>query len=87
MSKRAIEAMSVAAAAENFDKGIRINCVAPGPIDSDMYRLITVNEPAALKGAAVGQPEDVAALVAFLLSDEARHCSGHTYFVDGGVAA
>lgn len=92
MTKTSIEAMTIAAAAENFDRGIRVNCVAPGPIDSKMYRTMIAEGPkgkqaGGIGSAPLGQPADVANMVAFLLSDNARHCTGHTFFVDGGLAS
>lgn len=89
MTKRAVAAMSIAAALESAGKGVRVNCVAPGPIDSEMYRtMLSGGSPSAGQPAGpVGQPGDVAAMVAFLLSEEAAHCTGHVYFVDGGAAA
>jgi NAD(P)-dependent dehydrogenase (short-subunit alcohol dehydrogenase family) len=87
MSKRAVEAMTIAAASENRARGIRVNCVAPGPIESEMYRSMISQSGGTMGDVTLGQPRDVASLVAFLLSDEAAHCTCHVYFVDAGTAA
>jgi NAD(P)-dependent dehydrogenase (short-subunit alcohol dehydrogenase family) len=93
MTKRAIVGMTVSAALENIDRGVRVNAVSPGPIESEMYRSMVAGTPAgaqaapATQGAALGQPEHVASMVAFLLSADAAHCNGHVYTVDGGAAA
>jgi glucose 1-dehydrogenase len=71
--------------------GIRINNVAPGAIKtpinakllSDPELLATLKENISL--ARLGEPEDVAAVVAFLASDEAKYVTGSTYYVDGGL--
>jgi glucose 1-dehydrogenase len=71
--------------------GIRINNVAPGairtPINakllSDPELLATLEENISL--ARLGEPEDVAAVVAFLASNEAKYVTGSTYYVDGGL--
>jgi glucose 1-dehydrogenase len=71
--------------------GIRINNVAPGairtPINakllSDPELLATLEENISL--ARLGEPEDVAAVVAFLASNEAKYVTGATYYVDGGL--
>jgi NAD(P)-dependent dehydrogenase (short-subunit alcohol dehydrogenase family) len=65
--------------------GIRVNAVAPGLIATER------NEEAARLAERVplgraGQPEEVAALVAFLCSDEARYISGVSYLIDGAAA-
>ena len=63
----------------------RINCVAPGAVDTPMLW----NNPNVKSGkekveGAVGKPEDIAAAVAFLASDEARFITGTLLVVDGG---
>lgn len=93
MSKRAIVALTASAALENGVHGIRINSVAPGPIDSEMYRTMVdaasapVWSPSDRPIERLGQPGDVAGMVAFLLSDEAAYCTGGLYAVDGGSTA
>jgi 3-oxoacyl-[acyl-carrier protein] reductase len=84
-SKFALESLSRAAAAELGPLGIRVNVVAPGPIQTGY---ITAEEEAKIAAATplrrVGQPEDVADVICFLCSDEARWLTGQTLFVGGG---
>lgn len=71
--------------------GIRINNVAPGAIKtpmnakilSDPSLLATIKKNISL--ARLGEPEDVAGVVAFLASDDAKYVTGSTYYVDGGL--
>jgi 3-oxoacyl-[acyl-carrier protein] reductase len=74
-------------ATEVARKGVTVNAVAPGFIETDM----TVDVPAAVKEAVParrpGTPEEVAACVRFLASDEASYVTGTTLYVDGGLAA
>jgi len=74
-------------AREMARKGITCNAVTPGVIETDM----TVDVGDELKGAVpagrVGRPEEVAAAVAFLVSEEAAYVNGATLSVDGGLGA
>ena len=70
-------------------RGIRVNAVAPGVIDTDMSNLVKTDEGKsfvlgmqALK--RIGQPDDVGSVVAFLASQDARWITGDTIHVDGG---
>jgi NAD(P)-dependent dehydrogenase (short-subunit alcohol dehydrogenase family) len=70
--------------------GITVNAVAPGPIDTDiMGGPLTPERRAALAEDLlvddVGTPQDVAATIAFLVSDGARYVTGQTVNVDGGL--
>jgi NAD(P)-dependent dehydrogenase (short-subunit alcohol dehydrogenase family) len=70
-------------------RGIRVNAVAPGVIDTDMSSFTKTEEGrTAVKGMQslkrIGQPDDVAAVVAFLVSDAARWITGDVVAVDGG---
>ncbi|MDX6572659.1 MAG: hypothetical protein QOC86_1815, partial [Gaiellales bacterium] len=68
--------------------GIRVNAVGPGWIRTGMNPLDDPAEVAQLEPTIplqrVGLPEDVADVIAFLASDDARYVSGQTLFVDGG---
>lgn len=70
-------------------RGIRVNAVAPGVIDTDMSSFTKTEEGRAnVQGMQalkrIGQPADVASVIAFLASDDARWISGDTIHVDGG---
>ena len=70
-------------------RGIRVNAVAPGVIDTDMSHFTKTEEGrTAVMGMQtlkrIGQPDDVASVIAFLASDEARWITGDTIAVDGG---
>jgi NAD(P)-dependent dehydrogenase (short-subunit alcohol dehydrogenase family) len=84
-SKGAMEAFTRGFSEEIAPKKIRINCVAPGAVDTPMLW----NNPNVRNGVekvqgAVGKPEDVAAAVCFLAAPEARFITGTTMIVDGG---
>ncbi len=70
-------------------RGIRVNAVAPGVIDTDMSNFTKTDEGREVIMAMqtlkrIGQPDDVASVVAFLVSDDARWITGETIAVDGG---
>jgi 3-oxoacyl-[acyl-carrier protein] reductase len=90
-SKAAIEALTRAYAAELGPRQITVNAVAPGVIRTDTIatlgeeyeELIARRTPL----RRLGQPEDVADVVAFLVSDAARFVTGHVLDVNGGLAS
>ena len=94
-AKGGVIAFTKAAARENARFGITVNAVAPGPIDTPLLRrareLGEVGERIieTMKGATqlrrLGQPEEVAAAVAFLASEEAAYVTGETLGVSGGL--
>ena len=71
-------------------RGITVNAVAPGMIDTDMTRALTNAQRQAflaqIPSGCFGTPEDVAACVRFLASDEARYITGEVISVNGGLA-
>ena len=78
-------------AVELGGQGIRVNCVAPGLIRTDFARALLDNPKlvAAMEhhtpAGRVGEPEDIAGVIAFLLADASRYISGQTIVADGGV--
>ena len=84
-SKGAMEAFTRAVAIEQEGKKNRINCVAPGAVDTPMlWGNPNVKSGQEKVEGAVGEPADIAAAVAFLASDEARFITGTVLVVDGG---
>jgi NAD(P)-dependent dehydrogenase (short-subunit alcohol dehydrogenase family) len=92
-SKHAVEGLTKSAALEGVEFGIRVNSVAPGPIDTDMVTRFTgtLENKAALISAVplnrMGQPEEVAAAILFLASPKAAFITGASIAVDGGIMA
>ena len=68
-------------------RGITVNAVAPGFIETDMTRDMLDDVVKAIPARRAGQPEEVAAAVRFLASDDAAYVTGTTLFVDGGMSA
>ena len=69
--------------------GIRVNCIAPGVIDTDMMAAYSGADKEALRAATplgrLGQPRDIASAALFLCSDAASFITGQTLLVDGGL--
>jgi 3-oxoacyl-[acyl-carrier protein] reductase len=88
-SKGALNGLTVAAAKELGPAGIRVNAVAPGYIRTDMLSTLDsdgrAERVAATPLGRLGEPEDVADVVAFLLGDQSRFVTGQVIAVDGGV--
>lgn len=88
-SKGAVEALTRQLAYEMAPRGIRVNAVCPGPIETDMSlqwteeyrRMLTDRIPL----GRVGRPEDVARMVAFLASDDAGFITGESININGGT--
>ncbi|WP_052848277.1 SDR family oxidoreductase [Streptomyces avicenniae] len=92
MSKGALDRFTVALAAELGPRGITVNAVAPGVIDTDMNAGWLRDDDAARRATAamspfgrVGTPEDVADVTAFLASDDARWVTGQWIDATGGA--
>jgi NAD(P)-dependent dehydrogenase (short-subunit alcohol dehydrogenase family) len=89
-AKAGIEGMTRALARDLGPFGIRVSCVIPGGVRTPRQMKLwhTPDEEARMLGMqclkARIEPHDVAAMVAFLSSDDARMCTGHEYFVDAG---
>ncbi|WP_345811979.1 SDR family oxidoreductase [Paraburkholderia sp. PREW-6R] len=89
-AKAALESLAKTAAAELAPHGVTVNCMAPGYTRKDRGPSAG-NAPVWQRAAEatplghVAEPADIAALIAFLLSDEARHITGQVIHVDGGL--
>jgi 3-oxoacyl-[acyl-carrier protein] reductase len=83
-SKGGVEALTRALAVEVGRKGIRVNCVAPGKVRTDMTAAVGDRLGGDGEGTRWGLPEDIAGLVTFLAGDEADYIQGQTFTVDGG---
>ncbi len=84
-SKGGVEAFTRGFSEELEDKKIRINCVAPGSVDTPMlWGNPNVKDGAEKIEGAIGKPEDLANAICFMASDEARFVNGTTLVVDGG---
>ncbi|WP_454734221.1 3-oxoacyl-ACP reductase FabG [Cupriavidus pauculus] len=88
-AKAGVEGMSRALAAEIGSRNVTVNCVAPGFIDTDMTKVLSEEQHAALKTriplGRLGQPEDIANAVAFLAGPQAAYITGTTLHVNGGM--
>lgn len=100
-TKGAIHALTRAMALDHAEQGIRVNSISPGSVRTPILEMaartyggegVTVEQAFACFGAAhplgrIGEPEEVAELVAFLASDKAAFCTGSDYKIDGGLTA
>jgi NAD(P)-dependent dehydrogenase (short-subunit alcohol dehydrogenase family) len=88
-----VEGLTKAAALEFAETGVRINVVAPGPIETGMLNRFTgtpEKKAALISGVPmkrIGQPEEVAAAILFLASGKASFITGASLAIDGGKLA
>ena len=87
-SKHAVAGITKSVALDYAQQGIRVNAVAPGPIETRMLNDVSGGNPDSFAQAVpmgrIGQPEEIADAVLWLLSDQASFVTGHTLPVDGG---
>jgi 3-oxoacyl-[acyl-carrier protein] reductase len=86
-AKAGLIAMTKTAAVEVARRGVTINAVAPGWIETGMTADVSTDLLAAVPARRAGTPEEVAACVRFLASEEASYVTGAVLSVDGGLAA
>lgn len=96
-AKGGILALTRAAAMDHIDEGVRVNCIAPGTVDTPWVRRITegYDDPEAARAAMRARqphgrlvsPEEIAAMAAYLSSDDAGSVVGAAMVVDGGMTA
>ncbi|CAG9163799.1 3-oxoacyl-ACP reductase FabG [Cupriavidus pampae] len=88
-AKAGVEGMTRALAREIGSRNVTVNSVAPGFIDTDMTKVLSEEQHAALKAqiplGRLGQPEDIAQAVAFLAGPQAAYITGTTLHVNGGM--
>ena len=88
--KGGVNSLTTSMALALADKGVRVNGIGPGSISTDMVKQLMVDDAARKKLLSrtplgrLGEPSEVAAVAAFLASDEASYVTGETIYVDGG---
>ena len=88
-AKAGIEAFSKSLAKEVGSRGITVNAIAPGYIQTDMTKVISENVKEEILSqiplSRFGKPEEISQLVDFLISDEASYITGQTIHINGGL--
>jgi len=88
-AKAGIEAFSKSVAKEVGSRGITVNAIAPGYIQTDMTEVISENVKEEILSqiplSRFGKPEEISQLVDFLISDEASYITGQTIHINGGL--
>lgn len=91
-AKAGVIGLTISAAATYASRPLRVNCIAPGLVRTQLSEKITGNATAEAFSRSLhpigrlGEPEDVSALAAFLLSDESSWITGQVFGVDGGLS-
>lgn len=93
-SKHAVEGLTKSAALEGAAAGVRVNAVAPGPIQTDMLERFVGRNGDAKAGMLAANPsgragtvDEIAQTIVFLASDKAKYLTGQSLAVDGGLTA
>ena len=93
-SKHAVEGLTKSAALEVAAHGIRVNAVAPGPVETEMLNRFTGGNQDAKAGLLSMMPakraasvDEIAQTILFLASDKARYLTGQSIAIDGGYTA
>ena len=88
-SKAGTIGFSKSLAQEIGSRGVRVNCIAPGFIETEMTEDLTVEQKSKILEKIplqkMGETQDIASAVRFLLSDESKYITGHTLSVNGGM--
>jgi 3-oxoacyl-[acyl-carrier protein] reductase len=89
-SKAGLMGLTKSLARELASRNILVNCIAPGYIKTDMTEKLTDEQKSAINSniplGRIAEPSEIAAVVAFLASDDASYITGQTLSVDGGMA-
>lgn len=91
-AKAGVIGLALASAASYAPRGMRVNCVAPGLVRTPMTARLTTNDAAAKASAAmhpvgrIGEPDDISATMAWLLSNDATWITGQVFGLDGGLS-
>ena len=88
-SKAGVEGFAKSIAQEVASRGVRVNCIAPGFIVTEMTDVLTDEQKKGILSkvplGTLGEVADIAAAASFLLSDESKYITGHTLSVNGGL--